>query len=314
VRASIGITLYPDDGAHIEELMRNADLAMYRAKARGRGNAVFFDRKMVSIEKRAADSGLYRALKRREFSLYYQPQYSLADGRLLGMEALLRWNSMRDGMRSPGDFVPAAEEAGLIVDIGSWALEAACAQLAAWRANGLAPPRVAVNIAPQQLHDRRIVALTRRLLQQYDLTGDMLAMEITEIAFTNPESEGTLAELSELGVHLMLDDFGTGYSALGHLRRYPVQTVKIDRSLIDDIAVNPASATLAETIIVMAHKLGKQVVAEGVETVEQLDFLREHRCDIAQGYYLARPLTPVAMGEMLQGRIVEWKDTSAALG
>jgi diguanylate cyclase (GGDEF)-like protein len=314
VRASIGITLYPDDGAELEELMRNADLAMYRAKALGRGNAVFFDRKMATPEKIVADSGLYRALKRREFSLFYQPQYSLADGRLLGVEALLRWNSVRDGMRSPQDFVPAAEEAGLIVDIGSWVLEAACAQLAAWRDAGLAPPRVAINIAPQQLRDREIVALTRRLLDKYGLTGQMLEMELTEAVFADADSGATLDELARLGVWLTLDDFGTGYSALGHLRRYPVQTIKIDRSFIEDVVVNPSSATFAETIIVMAHKLGKQVVAEGVETIEQLDFLRERGCDIAQGYYLARPLTAASMAEMLQGRVASWTDGAAAAG
>ena len=312
VRASIGITLYPDDGADIDELMRNADLAMYRAKARGRGNAVFFERKMVTPEKRPADSGLHRALKRREFSLFYQPQYSVDDGRLVGVEALLRWNSLRDGVRSPDEFVPAAEEAGLIVDIGGWVLETACAQLAAWLEAGLDPPRVAVNIAPQQLRDRDVVGLTRRLLERYGLQGDMLEMEITEAAFVDPEAEATLEALTRLGVRLTLDDFGTGYSALGHLRRYPVRTVKIDRSFIEDIAVNPSSAALAETIIVMAHKLGKQVVAEGVETIEQLDFLREQGCDIAQGYYLARPLAAIAMAELLEGRLANGSRASAA--
>jgi len=287
---------------------------MYRAKSLGRGNAVFFDRKMVSPEKRAADSGLHRALKRREFSLFYQPQYSLVDGRLLGMEALLRWNSARDGVRSPEEFVPAAEEAGLIVDIGSWVLEAACAQIAAWRDAGLSPPRVAVNIAPQQLRERELVALTRRLLDRYGLVGSMLELELTEAAFADPECEARLGELARLGVQLTLDDFGTGYSALSHLRRYPVHTVKIDRSFIEDVAVNPSSATLAETIIVMAHKMGKQVVAEGVETIEQLDFLREHGCDIAQGYYLARPLAPSAMAEILEGRILRRADDAAAAG
>jgi len=314
VRASIGITLFPDDGAELEELMRNADLAMYRAKALGRGNAVFFDRKMVSPEKRVADSGLYRALKRREFSLFYQPQYSLADGRLLGMEALLRWNSARDGVRGPDEFVPAAEEAGLIVDIGSWVLEAACSQIATWRDAGLEPPRVAVNIAPQQLRERELVALTRRLLDRHGLSGSMLEMEITEAAFADAECEETLEQLARLGVRLTLDDFGTGYSALGHLRRYPVHTVKIDRSFVEDVAVNPSSATLAETIIVMAHKLGKQVVAEGVETIEQLDFLREHGCDLVQGYYLARPLAPAAMAEILEGRAPAHPVDTAAAG
>ena len=302
VRASIGITLFPDDGVSIDDLMRNADLAMYRAKHLGRGAAVFYDRKMVSRETRVPDSGLYRALKRREFSLFYQPQYSLMDGSLLGVEALLRWESPRGGMRSPAEFVPAAEECGLIVDIGSWVLDAACAQLASWREQGLAPPRVAVNISPHQLRDPGFAGLARRLLDKYHLAPDMIELELTEVVFADPESEQALQALSRMGLRLTLDDFGTGYSALTHLRRYPVQTVKIDRSFIEDIATNQASATFAETIIVMAHTLGKQVVAEGVETIEQLDFLREHGCDVAQGYYLARPLHAAGMSELLIAR------------
>ncbi|MEP7312156.1 MAG: EAL domain-containing protein, partial [Pseudomonadota bacterium] len=226
VRASIGITLFPDDGISIDDLMRNADLAMYRAKHLGRGAAVFYDRKMVSRETRVPDSGLYRALKRREFSLFYQPQYSLMDGSLLGVEALLRWESPRGGMRSPAEFVPAAEECGLIVDIGSWVLDAACAQLASWREQGLAPPRVAVNISAQQLRDPGFPGLARRLLDKYQLAADMIELELTEVVFADQESEQTLQALSRMGLRLTLDDFGTGYSALTHLRRYPVQTVK----------------------------------------------------------------------------------------
>ena len=316
VRASIGITLYPDDGVEIDELLRNADLAMYRAKALGRGTAVFFDRRMIVREARIIDSGLHRALKRREFTLFFQPQYSLVDGRLLGMEALLRWNSARDGVRHPRDFVPAAEESGLMADIGGWVLENACAQVAAWREAGLAPPRVAINVAPQQLRDRRIVDLTRRMLDAHGLEGGAIEMELTEAALADPEAEATLRELANLGVQLTLDDFGTGYSALGHLRRYPVGTVKIDRSFIEDVPSNQGSAALAETIIVMAHKLGKRVVAEGVETLEQLEFLRERGCDCAQGYYLARPLSAGAMADMLQGRLAraDGNGDSAATG
>ncbi len=302
VRASIGIALFPDDGAGIDELMRNADLAMYRAKDQGRGGATFFDRTMMPRDARPADTGLYRALKRREFALFYQPQYSLADGSLLGVEALLRWDSPRGGLRSPSEFVPAAEESGLIVDIGGWVLEAACAQLASWRQQGLTLPRMAVNISTQQLQDNGCVLLLKRLLDKYGLAADLLELELTESAFTDPEAEAALQALSRLGVRLTLDDFGTGYSALNHLRRYPVSTVKIDRSFIDDVAENPASATLAEAIIAMAHTLGKQVVAEGVETIEQLDFLRERGCDAVQGYYLARPLTVTAMSQLLVAR------------
>ena len=315
VRASIGITLFPDDGASIDELMRNADLAMYRAKDRGRGAAVFFDRGMMTRHATVPDTGLYRALKRREFSLFYQPQYSVIDGSLLGVEALLRWDSPRGGLRSPAEFVPAAEECGLIVDIGSWVIEAACAQLSSWRQQSLPLPRMAVNVSPQQLHDGSFVPLVKRLLDKYALPADMIELELTESAFTDPEAQEALAGLGRLGVGLALDDFGTGYSALNHLRRYPVRTVKIDRSFIEDVAENPASATMAEAIIAMAHTLGKKVVAEGVETVEQLDFLRERGCDFVQGYYLARPLAAAGMSELLAARLPPaMPDATAAAG
>jgi EAL domain-containing protein (putative c-di-GMP-specific phosphodiesterase class I) len=171
-----------------------------------------------------------------------------------------------------------------------------------------------VNVAPQQLRSREIVQLTRRLLDRHGLQGHMLEMELTEAVFLDPDAESTLGELARMGVRLTLDDFGTGYSALGHLRRYPVKTVKIDRSFIDDVPGNAASAALAETIIVMAHKLGKQVVAEGVENIEQLDFLRERGCDIVQGYYLARPLSAADMAAILQGRVEGPRQDSAAAG
>jgi diguanylate cyclase (GGDEF)-like protein len=314
VRASIGITLFPDDGASIDELMRNADLAMYRAKDQGRGASVFFDRGMMTRHATVPDTGLYRALKRREFSLFYQPQYSVVDGSLLGVEALLRWDSPRGGLRSPAEFVPAAEECGLIVDIGSWVVEAACAQLSSWRGQSLPMPCMAVNVSLQQLHDTGFVPLVKRLLDKYALPADMLELELTESAFTDPEAQEALQGLARLGVGLALDDFGTGYSALNHLRRYPVRTVKIDRSFIEDVAENPASATMAEAIIAMAHTLGKKVVAEGVETVEQLDFLRERGCDIAQGYYLARPIAAAGMSELLAARLPALPDVTAAAG
>ncbi len=315
VQASIGITLFPDDGANIDDLMRNADLAMYRAKDQGRGAAMFFDRTMMTSATRLLETGLYRAIRRREFSLFYQPQYKLSDGSLLGVEALLRWDSPRGGLRSPGEFVPAAEECGLIVDIGSWVLEAACTQLCAWRNQGLPLPRMSVNISVQQLHEQGFVPLLKRLLDQYALPADLIELELAESAFTDPEAERTLQGLAHLGVGLALDDFGTSYSALNHLRRYPVRTIKIDREFIKDVAENPASATMAEAIIAMAHTLGKKVVAEGVETIEQLDFLRERGCDSAQGYYLARPLAVAGISDLLAARLPErGRQEAAAAG
>ncbi len=302
VCASIGITLFPDDGLTIEELMRNADTAMYRAKDLGRGRAMFFDLNMTGKPAVPTETGLHRALRRREFSLFYQPQFSVADGSLTGLEALLRWQTPRDGVRYPGEFVPAAEESGLIVDIGGWVLETACAQLADWRNQNIAPPRLALNVSAQQLKHPEFPKVVKRALEKYGLPPTLLELELTESVFADEAAGAALVRLSQIGVHLALDDFGTGYSSLNYLRQYPIGTVKIDRTFLEEVPQNPASATLVETIVVMAHALGKRVVAEGIEVVEQLDFLRERRCDIAQGFYLARPLATSAVTELLQAR------------
>lgn len=302
VRASIGVTLFPDDGTALDELMRNADLAMYRAKEDGRSRAVFYNRAMQRMPVLAAESGLNRALQRREFSLYYQPQYSLADGRLAGLEALLRWQPPREAMRYPGEFVPAAEQSGLIVDIGDWVLEAACTQMAEWCAAGIAPPRLALNISVYQLRQADFPKLVRRALERASVPPEMLEFELTESVFADEEARVTLQRLAALGVRLSLDDFGTGYSSLGYLRAHPVQAIKIDRTFIEDVAHDITAATLAETMISMAHALGKQVVAEGVETVEQMEFLRAQRCDYAQGFYFARPAAVADITALLRGR------------
>jgi diguanylate cyclase (GGDEF)-like protein len=303
VCASIGITLFPDDGTTIEDLMRKADTAMYRAKDLGRGRAMFFDLNMAGKKSVAAtQTGLQRALRRREFSLFYQPQFTVADGRLAGVEALLRWQTPRDGMRHPNEFVPAAEESGLIVDIGGWVLDAACAQLAEWRDQNIAPARLALNVSAQQLKHSEFPRAVRRALEKYDLPPALLELELTESVFADEAAGAALMQLAQTGVHLALDDFGTGYSSLNYLRQYPIGTVKIDRTFLEDVPQNPASATLVETIVVMAHALGKRVVAEGIEVAEQLDFLRERHCDVVQGFYLARPLAATAVTELLQAR------------
>jgi predicted signal transduction protein with EAL and GGDEF domain len=304
VCASIGITLFPDDAMSIEELMRNADTAMYRAKDLGRGRATFFDLNMTTKPTAPTETGLHRALRRREFSLFYQPQFSVSDGSLQGLEALLRWQTPRDGVRYPGEFVPAAEESGLIVDIGGWVLETACAQLAEWRDKNIAPPRLALNVSAQQLKHAEFPKSVRRALDKYNIAPELLELELTESVFADEAAGAALVRLSQLGVHLALDDFGTGYSSLNYLRQYPIGTVKIDRTFLEEVPQNPASATLVETIVVMAHALGKRVVAEGIEAAEQLEFLRERRCDIAQGFYLARPLAVTAVTELLQARTI----------
>jgi diguanylate cyclase (GGDEF)-like protein len=302
VRASIGITLFPDDGTAIDDLMRNADLAMYQAKESGRSRATFYDRKMERSAGQSANSGLFRALRRREFSLYYQPQYALSDGRLTGLEALLRWQPPRESMRYPGDFIPAAEQSGLIIDIGAWVLETACNQLAIWREQGIAPPQLALNVSVQQLRQPEFPLLVRRALDRVGLPPELLEIELTESVFADDDAHQSLRRLAALGVRLALDDFGTGYSSLGYLRQHPVQVIKIDRSFIDELPHSFTAATLAETIIAMAHALGKQVVAEGVETLEQLEFLRERGCDIGQGFFLAHPRPVAEITELLSAR------------
>ncbi len=299
VRASIGVALFPDEGAGIDELLHNADLAMYRAKELGRGGAEYYNPKLAQ---RAPDSGMYRALGRREFSLYYQPQYRVADGSLSGIEALLRWQPPGGAMKTSAEFVPAAEESGLIVDLGGWVLEAACAQLAAWREAGIVAPPMAINLSVQQLRDGQLAAGVRRQLIRYRLPPEALTFEMSEAGLADEDSQSCLEELASMGVGLTLDDFGTGSMALASLRRYPVQAVKIDRSFVAQVVNDHSAAALASTIIAMAHGLGKTVVAEGVEEAVQLEFLREQRCDLAQGYFMARPLSAQDMTSLLLGR------------
>jgi EAL domain-containing protein (putative c-di-GMP-specific phosphodiesterase class I) len=303
VHASIGITLFPDEGAGPEELLHQADLAMYQAKDLGRGAAVFYNPKMAERRTTVADSGLYRAMKRREFSLYFQPQYRVANGALVGMEALLRWQKPRDGMQSPAEFIPAAEEAGIIVDLGGWVIEAACAQIAQWRDAGVTVPRLALNLSAHQLRDPELIIGLRRQMERFRVAPAALEFEMSEAALADPENAPGLEALAALGVGLTLDDFGTGSTALSTLRRHPVGAVKIDRSFVDKLVDDPAAAALAGTIIVMAHSLHKRVIAEGVETIEQLDYLRERGCDIAQGFFLAQPLSAQDMTELLLGRV-----------
>jgi diguanylate cyclase (GGDEF)-like protein len=310
VCASIGITLFPDDGSSIDDVMRNGDTAMYRAKDLGRGRTMFFDLQMNGKAAMPTESGLHKALRRREFSLFYQPQFTVASGAVAGVEALLRWQTARDGVRPPSEFVPAAEESGLIVDIDGWVLEAACTQLASWRDQNISPPRLALNVSAQQLRHPEFPQLVRRSLEKYGLAAGLLELELTEKVFADVATAAALMRLTQLGVQLALNDLGTGSSSLADLRQYPIDTVKIARNFLEDVPQNPACANLVQTIIVTAHALGRRVVAEGVETGEQLEFLREHGCDIAQGFYLARPLSGQVVTELLQARTMSDSDSA----
>jgi diguanylate cyclase (GGDEF)-like protein len=302
MRASVGVTLFPDDGVDLEEVIRHADLAMYRAKAAGRGRAMFFEHDMTQRRATFSDSGLHRALRRRELSLFYQPQFALIDGRLCGVEALLRWQTRYDGLKLPGEFIPAAEHSGLITDIGGFVLDSACAQYAEWVRAGIAPRGFSVNVSVQQIKDSNFVQLVQGALEKHRINPRNLELELVESVLADAEVEEPLKAVAELGVQLALDDFGTGYSSLNYLRRYPVHTVKLDRSFLDEVPQNDAAGALVESVITMAHTLGKRVVAEGVESSGQLEFLRTRGCETAQGFYLARPMSATAMTEILETR------------
>jgi len=307
VSASIGITVYPEDAADANELLKNADSAMYRAKDLGKGNYQFFTDELNRelTERLTIKNGLAKAISRDELSLYYQPKLDLKSGAITGVEALMRWNSKELGVISPARFIPVLEESGLVVEIGAWAIDTACRQHRAWLKAGLPPIRVAVNLSTRQLREPSFAAVVERALKQSGAGPASLEIEITENLLMSQAGNtiATLQTLHDLGIHVTLDDFGTGYSSLNHLRRYPIDTIKIDGSFVSDIATNPDDAEIIHTIINMGKTLNRTVVAEGVESAAQMSLLREYGCDEIQGYYLCKPLPAAALTEFLRERI-----------
>ena len=303
VGASVGITVFPRDGRTLEELLRNGDLAMYRAKEEGRGRAVFYEAEMQTrVAAHAARiAALHVAVREQQFALHYQPIVSAADGRVLGAEALMRWYANGVQYCGPDDFIPVAEETGLIVEMGNWALQEACRQKALWHGQELAMPYVSVNVSARQMHDPDFAARVSGLLREYGLQPAELQIEIVErVIAEGSVVEKVLRELAALGVRLALDDFGTGYSSLSYLRTFPIHCVKIDRSFIRDIPHDAEAAALVQTIIAMAHTLQKYCVAEGVETAAQKDFLGRHGCESLQGYLIAMPMPARELNVLLQ--------------
>ncbi|MCX8086099.1 MAG: EAL domain-containing protein [Rhodocyclaceae bacterium] len=292
IGASIGITLYPDDGQDVETLFRNADLAMYRAKAAGRNNAQFFEMAMTTaaIERRALEADLRATLARGGFQLHYQPVVELRSGRIVGAEALLRWEHPQRGQVRPDQFVPLAEETGLIRELGTWVFNEACRQLAAWRAAGH-DLMLAVNLSVRQIPEPLSVAFMLERLHQYGLAPQRIILEITEgvLLSDSPTVREWFLAASAAGFQLAIDDFGTGYSSLAYLKRFPVHHVKIDKEFVRDMASDPADRALIEAILAMTHSLGLSVVAEGVETEEQAGLLSSSACEFAQGYLFGRP-------------------------
>jgi diguanylate cyclase (GGDEF)-like protein len=306
VSASIGIAICPTDGDDSEELLKKADTAMYRAKDGGRGRFVFFEERMnaEAVERLALERELRQALLRDEFSLHFQPQFDLRSGWIVGVEALLRWNHPTRGLVMPGAFIGVAEETGLIEEIGRKVLSGACAQHAVWRAAGLRPPRIAVNVSSRQFRRGDLVQDVEGALRESGTPGSALEIEVTESLFMDESAHAVAAleKLRRMGVQVAIDDFGTGYSSMSYLKRLPVDVLKVDQSFISDIIDNFDTRAIAKAIIKLGQTLNKSVVAEGVETPAQLELLKRWRCDRVQGYLLARPLAPDQFAEFLQQR------------
>lgn len=306
VGASIGISLFPSDGEDCNQLLRNADTAMYHAKEMGRNTYQYYSGSMnaTALERLTMENNLRWALKRNEFRLCYQPQLDVATGRVVGMEALLSWHHPGCEVVPPDDFIPLAEETGLIVPIGEWVLWNACAQAVTWLHEGLPPVRVAVNLSSIQFRSHRLAELVRKVLRATGLPPSHLEMEITEGVFMSNEEDAAavIRDLKKLGVRFSVDDFGTGYSSLSRLSRFPLDALKIDRSFVRDISADPAAAGLTAAIIAMARNLGLNVIAEGVETPEQFAFLKANGCAEVQGFLFSSPLTPDAAAGFLRAR------------
>jgi diguanylate cyclase (GGDEF)-like protein len=304
VTTSIGISVFPTDGADVETLVRSADTAMYRAKEHGGNRYQFCTDNLVDMPgtKIKLENSLRRALGRNELVLHYQPRVNCKTGSILGAEALIRWQHPELGLVFPNQFIPLAEETGLIVPIGEWVVRTACAQNKAWQNEGLPPMEVAVNISARQLQHGDLVATVGSALKDSELDPQYLWLELTESTLMqNPDRAGEiLRELKDMGVRISIDDFGTGHSSLSYLKDLPTDSIKIDRSFLKNITHDPDNAAIAGAVIAMAHSLNLKVVAEGIETIEQLEFLRSLNCDEMQGYFVSRPVARDSFAQMLE--------------
>jgi len=304
ISASIGVSLYPEDGQDVQALMKNADIAMYQAKEDGKNAFQFYSRdvEQQTLERLTLETQLRNALGLQELSLHYQPRVDLRSGSVTGVEALLRWNNAQMGSVSPARFIPVAEQTGLIVPIGRWVLHTACAQNVAWQRQGLPPLRVSVNLSARQFAEDDLVADITAALAASGMDPQWLELEITEsmVMQDTERSSQVLARLRRLGVSVSIDDFGTGYSSLAQIKRFPISALKVDRSFIRDLAHDAADRAITEAIIALGKTLGLAVVAEGVETDEQLQFLRERGCDEMQGFHFCKPVPPAELQLLLE--------------
>ncbi|MEO6697092.1 MAG: EAL domain-containing protein, partial [Gammaproteobacteria bacterium] len=304
--ASIGIAVFPDDGEDVDTLLKNSDTAMYHAKEAGRNNCQFFARQMnqLAAERQSLGTDLRHALERNELLLHFQPMVDMASGKLAGLEVLLRWQHPEQGLISPLKFISLAEEAGLIVPIGEWVLRSVCMQLKAWQGQGYDVPRLAINLSARQFRQKALAETIARILGETGVEARFVELEITEsVLMENTDVVvETLRKLNDMGLEISIDDFGTGYSSLSYLKRFPINKLKIDRSFVQDIATDPNDAAIVTAIIAMAHSLQMKVIAEGVETEEQLAFLGREGCDQYQGYCFSKPLSASEIVAKLQRR------------
>jgi EAL domain-containing protein (putative c-di-GMP-specific phosphodiesterase class I) len=307
VTASMGISLYPVDGTNLDELLQNADAAMYRAKDSGRNDYAFYATEMSqkATARVTMELALRHAARLGQFELHYQPLIEMRTGEVAGLEALIRWRHPELGMIAPADFIPLAEETGLIVSIGDWVLKTACEQNKAWQDAGLPALTIGVNLSALQLRQPGFVAGVETILAESGLAANWLNLELTEsmVMGTTDAVIASLQALRALGVTLSMDDFGTGYSNLGHLTHLPLDILKIDRSFISGLPSHQGAASIARAIVSMGHSLGMRVVAEGVETTEQAEFLRSIWCEYAQGYLFCKPLGATACAAWMRERM-----------
>ena len=293
---SIGVSIFPEDGLDTDELLKHADIAMYKAKEAGKNNCQFYTKGMnaTAVNYLLLENDLRRALDLQQFTLYYQPQIDLKTGNLMGVEALVRWQHPERGLVSPAHFIPLAEETGLIVPIGEWVLREACRQQKLWLDAGRKVGRIAVNLSPRQFRQKNFPGKVEAILRDTQLAAEYLELEITESCAMEHAGEtiNQLNQLNQMGMYLAIDDFGTGYSSLAYLQRFPIQKLKIDRSFVNDIHDDLHDAAITKTIIGLAHSMQLRVVAEGVETEHQAEWLRQRGCDQAQGFLYAKPMSP----------------------
>jgi EAL domain-containing protein (putative c-di-GMP-specific phosphodiesterase class I) len=303
IAASIGVSVYPDDGHDAATLIKAADTAMYKVKASGAHGFQFFEAAMEAgaVERQYIEESLRRAIEKREFVLHYQPKINLRSGAITGAEALIRWTHPERGSMAPASFIPVAENCGLICTLGSWALREACEQGRRWTEAGLPPITLAVNVSPIELCKSDFLDAVISILDDTGFDPKYLELEVTEGVLMKRavSTDATLKALKETGLRLAIDDFGTGYSSLSYLTKFPIDTIKIDQSFVRQISTDPTETAIVTAVISMAHSLNLVVVAEGVETREEFDFLSNLGCDEAQGYYFSRPVAAASFAPLL---------------